>query len=131
MSEQKLYFIELRSDQNDRGPAWIGRVTFSRSGRTAYFNGRALARGRGVAGNHYCVETGDEYWVSGVKKDGSDRHWAGGGPVMIDARVVEEYCALRGLVELDPTQYVVVDDIEDTDVSKFHDLENEPLADLD
>jgi hypothetical protein len=25
--------------------------------------------------------TGEEYWVSGVKEDGTDRHWAGSGPV--------------------------------------------------
>jgi len=31
-------------------------------------------RARGVAGNHVDQGTGEEYWVSGVKKDGTDRH---------------------------------------------------------
>ena len=125
--EQKLLYIELKPEAGDCGPAWIGRATMSKSGRTVYFNGRALKRlGRqGVSGNHYCLETGDEYWISGVKRDGCDRHWAGSGPVMIDATVVAEYLAFRGLRLLNPTHHRVVSDIRDTDVSKFHDLENQ------
>jgi hypothetical protein len=34
---------------------------------------------------------GIEYWVSGPKKNGRDRHWAGSGPVTIEADVVDEY----------------------------------------
>lgn len=37
---------------------------------------------RGGPGNHYDVETGDEFWVSGVKKDRSDRT----GPVDVRLR---------------------------------------------
>ena len=36
---------------------------------------------RGLSG---CMETGESYWVSGVKKDGQDRHWAGSGKVLIE-----------------------------------------------
>lgn len=126
MAKHKLLYIELKSGHGDSGPAWIGRATLSKSGRTVYFNGRALKRlgGQGIAGNHFCLETGDEYWVSGVKKDGCDRHRAGGGTVMIDARVVAEYLAFRGLSQLDSTCHRVVSDIRDTDITKFHDLEN-------
>ncbi len=127
--KQKLLYIELKSGEGDCGPAWIGRATMSKSGRTVYFNGRALKRlgGQGVSGNHYCLETGNEYRISGVKRDGCDRHRAGSGPVMIDANVVAEYLAFRGLMQLNPTHHRVVSDIRDTDVSKFHDLENETL----
>ncbi|MCA8944344.1 MAG: hypothetical protein KDB80_17395, partial [Planctomycetes bacterium] len=108
------------------GPAWISRARLSKSGRTIYFDGRALKRlaGRGVSGNYFCVESGDEYWISGVKRAGGDRHWAGRGPIMVDHRVLADYLALRGVSSLDPIDYPVVSDIEDTDGSKFHDREN-------
>src|SRR6266508_3330305 len=89
----RLMYVELKSDRSDRGPAWIGRVRTSKSGRTIYYRGLTLRRHQGVAGNHVDVTTGDEYWVSGVKKDGTDRHWAGGGPVEIDPDVLDEYLA--------------------------------------
>jgi hypothetical protein len=77
--------VEQKTDGNrplqDRGPAEIGEVTYSQTGRTLYFEGKSFRRIRGASGNHVCLETGDEYWISGVKKRGSNRHWAGGGPV--------------------------------------------------
>ena len=129
IEQDQLIYIEHKSGYGDAGPAWITRARLSKSGRTVYFNGRALKRlgGRGISGNYYCMETGDEFWVSGVKVDGGDRHWAGHGPVMVDRRVVQDYLALRGLSALDPGAYPVVADITDTDVSRFHDLENETL----
>jgi len=42
------------------------------------------------------VETREEYWVSGVKKDQNDRHWAGGGPVEIAPEIEQEYLKLIG-----------------------------------
>jgi len=127
MARQEMLYIELKSDSNDRGPAWIGLATLSGSGRTVYFNGKALKRlGGGGIGSHGDLETDDKYWVSGVKKDGSDRHWAGGGVVMVDSRIVADYCALRGLSQLDPKQYKIVT-VEDTDIARFHEIENEAL----
>lgn len=41
--------------------------------------------------NYYDVETGDEHWLSGVKKNRQDRHWAGSGPVGIDDDARDEY----------------------------------------
>ena len=83
-------YVELKSG-DDSGPAWIGRVSFSKTGRTAYYRGRTLARHQGISGNHIDVETGEEFWLSGPKRNREDRHWAGGGPVHIDADVREEY----------------------------------------
>lgn len=123
--KQTLLYIELKSGQGDRGPAWIGLARLSKSGRTVYFDGHALKRhGRGGMGNHYCLESGAEYWVSGPKKDGHDRHWAGSGPVMVEARAAAEYLAFRGLSRLDPKRHLVTDDVCATDVSKFNELEN-------
>jgi hypothetical protein len=123
-----LMYIELKTGYNDNGPAWIGRVRVSRSGRTVYFNGKAFKRaGRGSSGNHYDLETGEMYWISGVKRKGSDRHWAGSGKIIIEAGAVEEYLRLTGAAELDESRFVVSDQIAPADPSRFHELENEKL----
>lgn len=129
VAQDQLIYIEHKSGHGDSGPAWITRAQVSKSGRTVYFNGRALKScgGQGIAGNYFCRETGDEFWISGAKVRGGDRHWAGGGPVQIDARVLGDYLAFRGVSALDPRAYPVVSDIRDTDVSKFHDLQNRAL----
>jgi hypothetical protein len=89
----RIMYVELKSG-NDRGPAWIGRVRTSKTGRTVYYRGKTLRRQQGVAGNHVDVDSGEEFWVSGIKKDGTDRHWAGSGPVEIDPDVFDEYLAM-------------------------------------
>jgi hypothetical protein len=90
--KSRIMYIELKSGHSDDGPAWIGRVTFSKTGRTVYYRGKSLRRASGSWGaNHIDVETGDEYWVSGVKRNREDRHWAGHGPVEVDDDVHEEY----------------------------------------
>lgn len=94
MPKTRIMYVELKSGHGDSGPAWIGRVSFSKTGRSVYYRGKTFARGQGVSGNHFDVETGEEYWISGVKRDGTDRHWAGAGPVHIDDDVREEYLAM-------------------------------------
>jgi hypothetical protein len=86
-------YVELKTGFNDDGPAWIGRVRFSKTGRTIYYRGRTLQRKGwgGGPGNHVDVDTGEEFWVSGVKKDRTDRHWAGHGPIHVDEDVRDEY----------------------------------------
>src|SRR5438067_304490 len=42
--EDRIMYVELKSGFNDNGPAWIGRVRFSKSGRTIYYRGRTLRR---------------------------------------------------------------------------------------
>jgi hypothetical protein len=89
----RIMYIELKSGFGDSGPARIGRVTFSKSGRTIYYQGKAFQslKGSGISGNYFDVDTGEEYWISGPKKDRGDRHWAGSGAVEIDDDVREEY----------------------------------------
>ena len=98
----RIMYIELKTGYADDGPAWIGRASFSKTGQTVYYRGKTLRAngGRGVSGNFYDVKTGEEYWVSGVKRDGSDRHWAGSGRVHIDDDVRAEYLARRSSGEL-------------------------------
>ena len=116
-----LRYIELKTGYNDNGPAWIGRVQMSRSGQTVYFNGKAFKRTTaGAGGNYYDVETGDDYWISGVKKSGQDRHRAGSGKVVIEAAAVDAYLELVGARALDPARFVVSHDIRPTDVERPH-----------
>lgn len=124
-----LKYIELKSGFADNGPAWVARVTLSKSGRTVYFNGKALQRASGsgmcAGGNHVDIESGDEYWVSGLKKRGLDRHWAGGGVVSIEASAVAEYLAFIGVEGLDRTRFQVIADLKPPDPAKFTAIENE------
>lgn len=88
-------YIELKTHaggHDDRGPARIGRVTFSKTGRTLYYQGKSFARARLHCGNYCDIDSGDEYWISGPKKNGEDRYgWAQRSPVEIDEAVREEY----------------------------------------
>jgi hypothetical protein len=59
-----------------------------------------------------------------VKKDGSDRHWAGSGKIKIAADVVDEYLAIVGQEQLDPSRFEVRRDIVDTDIGRFREIEN-------
>jgi hypothetical protein len=124
-----LKYIELKSGHADNGPAWVARVKMSKSGRTVYFSGKALKRAirGGVSGNHYDIETRGEYWVSGIKKRGLDRHWAGSGIVSIEAAAVPEYLHLIGADELDMARFRIIADLEEPNPSKFTAVENEKL----
>ena len=83
--------------------------------------------GQGVQGNYHDIETRDEYWISGVKKNQGDRHWAGSGIVMIDESVVEEYLALTGSSSLDPKRFKIVQLDHSDVVNRTHELENRPV----
>lgn len=104
----ELIYVELKTGYSDNGPAWIGNGFYNRTRKTVYFNGNVLCRSQGISSNHIDLETGEEYWISGVKKNGTDRHWAGGGTIEIDESVVDEYLTLRGLNSLTNGKYVVV-----------------------
>lgn len=129
MHREVLKYIELKSGYSDNGPAWIAHVKLSKSGRTVYFNGRALARsgGQGIRGNHFDIETREEFWISGVKKDGCDRDWAGGGVVLVERAAVDEYLKIIGASSLDPSRYQATDEIVATDIDKLTRLQNAKL----
>ncbi len=109
--KSRMMYVEHKSGQNDKGEAWIGHVFFSKTGKTLYFNGLAFRslKGAGVYANYYEVESGDEYWISGVKKAGRDRHWAGSGVIAIGRNAVDEYLATTGRTALPESQFKVVD----------------------
>jgi len=126
----EIRYIELKSGFSDNGPAWIGRVEFSKSGQTVYFNDFALKKLKvpGIGANHFDIETGEEYWISGVKKDGTDRHWAGGGKVMIDEEIIDEYLQLVDFSIIDNKYFEVINISKDLNKSRFDKLENETGA---
>ena len=82
----RVMYIEQKTEGNrplqDRGQAEIGEVTFSKTGSTVYYKGRSFRRESCVYGNHICNEDGNVYWISGVKKRGSNRSKYGSGPVL-------------------------------------------------
>lgn len=91
--ESQLKYIELKTGHAHNGPAWIAKVDYSKSGKTIYFNGRALkGNGHGVCVD---VETQEIYWVSGIKKNGQDRHWAGNGKIQIDMSAPLKFAHLK------------------------------------
>lgn len=122
-----LKYVEQITSNGHRGPAWIARVRLSRSGRTIYFNGAALHRGRGIIGNHFDSLTREEYWVSGVKKRGTNRHWAGGGTIKIERSALAEFLRLTGKASLPRRGYELVDDMESVPNDRLHTWENRAL----
>jgi hypothetical protein len=92
--KSRIMYIELKTHEcgNDAGPARIGRVTFSKTGSTMYYQGKSFQRANLSCGNYRERDTGDDYWISGPKKKGGDRYpWAQRAPVEIDDDVREEY----------------------------------------
>jgi len=122
-----LKYIEKCAGTNHNGPAWIAYVKMSKTGRSVYFNGLTLRQSKkgGYIGNFFDTETGEEYWVSGIKKNGNDRHWAGSGPITIEAAAVDDYLKLRGLSQLNPKQFKISSEFQHSDVAKNHARENE------
>ena len=90
--KSRLMYIERKAGQLT-GEARIGRVTFSKSGRTLHYGGRSFRtlNGAGFKSNYYDVETGEDYWISGCRRDGDDRLYGERVPVEIDEDVREEY----------------------------------------
>ena len=84
-------YIE-RKQESLNGPARIGRVSFSKTGKSLYYGGQTFQSLKGgYKANFYDVATGDQYWISGSRKQGGDRLYVSGIPIEIDEDVREEY----------------------------------------
>ena len=90
-------YVENKDGLIDDGQARIGWVTFSKSGRTVYYSGRSLKAigGRGVRGNFIDERSGEEFWISGIKKRGSNAHAHESTSVVIDDDAKDEYQRIR------------------------------------
>ena len=84
----RIMYIEYKGNEIT-GPARIGRVSFSKTGRSLYYKNKTLLPIQGYKTNHADSETGEEYWVSGCRRDGNDRLYP--GVVEVDEDVREEY----------------------------------------
>ena len=80
---------------------------------------------RGESGGNYVdMETGESFWVSGVKKNGEDRHWAGSGKIMVEAAAVPDYLEAIEAKTLNTSRCEVTHSICQTDIERLSRLAN-------
>lgn len=71
MGRQRIMYIERKSGENDLvGDARIGRVTFSKTGKSIHYKGLTFETlsGTGFKANYFEVETGDPIGFRVVKR---------------------------------------------------------------
>ena len=92
LEKSRIMYLEDKSSGLE-GDARIGRVFFSKTGKTLYYDGRRFQslKGMGFKANYVDMDNGDEFWISGPKKDRNDRLYGGQLGVEIDEDVKEEY----------------------------------------
>jgi len=93
---RRVMYVENKDGLIDGVQGRIGWVSFSKTGQSVYYRGRTLHKGSGIRGNFRDVETGEEYWVSGLKRRGSNAHpveW--GVSIEVDPDALDEYRAIR------------------------------------
>ncbi len=90
---RRLMYIENKDGHLYGSDARIGWVTFSKTGKSIYYRDKKFKRisGGGVAGNYYDTETEQEYWISGIKKNGCNSHWAEKVKIEVDEDALEEF----------------------------------------
>jgi hypothetical protein len=88
----RIMYIESKAE-GLVGPARIGRVYFNKTGCTLRYAEEEFQslKGSGFKSNYYEINTGDQYWISGPRRDGADRLYVSNIPVEIDEEVREEY----------------------------------------
>jgi len=87
-------YLEQLAEDDGPGPAWIGRVRFSKTGRTLFYRGRTLEEAVVGPGTHRDKDTAERFFVCGIKWDLKQLHWAdreAEGLLTIDDDAVDEY----------------------------------------
>ncbi|NVK29395.1 MAG: 1-deoxy-D-xylulose-5-phosphate synthase [Gammaproteobacteria bacterium] len=100
MASSRIMWIEQKSGGSLKGQARIGRVLFSKTGRSIYYKDQKFQslKGRGFKANYYDTKTLAHYWISGCKRNGGDALYT--TTVEIDDDVSAEYWTdIRGLPE--------------------------------
>ncbi len=96
----RVMYIEDKS-AGLTGPRRIGLVTFSKTGATLHYGGRSFKslKGVGLKANYFDVATGDQFWISGPRRDGADGLYGRvTQPEDVDADVADVYWQdIRGL----------------------------------
>ncbi|WP_281638241.1 hypothetical protein [Flavobacterium marginilacus] len=106
--KSEIVYVEIETGANHDGQAQIGKCFFSKTGKTIYFNGNVYQKGKGFSSNYFDIETGNGYWISGVKKNGTDRHKFGKGIIEIDQSIIAEYLKIIGETELQKNKFKLV-----------------------
>jgi hypothetical protein len=75
-------------------------------------------------GNYVDMETGESFWVSGVKKNGQDRHSAGSGKILIEMAALADYLETIGAEALDNSRCEITASIVQTDIKRLSELAN-------
>jgi hypothetical protein len=93
------------------------------------FDGKAFQslNGTGINGNYFDLESGNEYWISGVKKDMSDRHKFGGGKVLVEKRILSDYLKIIRKSELPKSDYELIEVETKKPIERINELENEKV----
>jgi hypothetical protein len=93
--QRRVMYVESKDAPIDGAHGRIGWVTFSKTGRTIYYRDKVLTKGSGVSGNFFDTATGEEYWISGVKKRGSNAHYAEPIKVVVDDDAADAYKKIK------------------------------------
>ena len=100
MTKTRIMYMENKSSSLN-GAARIGRVSLSKTGKSISYAGRTFRslKGSGLKANYFDADTGEQFWISGPRKDGKDRLYpTSARPVEIDEDVADEYWRdIRGL----------------------------------
>jgi hypothetical protein len=94
----RIMYIESKAE-GIVGPARIGRVTFSKTGKSVYYGGRMFHPVQGFKANYADSETRERYWISGCKKDGTDALYSTTVDIDDDVRV-EYWTRIRNTPEM-------------------------------
>jgi hypothetical protein len=94
LARSRIMYLEFKGSGLE-GDARIGRVYFSKTGKTLYYRGLQFRsmKGRGFKANFRELTSGEEYWISGPRRDRDDRLYGGSRGVKIDDDVRVEYQA--------------------------------------
>ena len=100
----RIMYIEFKRD-GIVGPARIGRVTVTKSGKSLYYKDKKFntLAGSGFKANYFEVGTGEHYWISGCKKDGTDALYSTTVEIDEDVRI-EYWTAIRNKPKLKETR---------------------------
>ncbi|MEM7626761.1 MAG: 1-deoxy-D-xylulose-5-phosphate synthase [Planctomycetota bacterium] len=87
--QPRVMYIEYKGGEL-AGPAKIGRVRYSKTGKTIYYDGKRFQSLKGgYKANYFDTETGEQYWITGCRKDGVNALYP--VEVEVDEDAAEEY----------------------------------------
>ena len=105
---KELMYIELKTGYSDDGPAWIGYVQTSNTRKTFISMIMLFRRILVTMQTIWTLRMVKNIGFPELKKEESNRHWAGHGKIMIDRRAVDDYLTLIGEKELPSNLFEIV-----------------------